>query len=333
MSTINHTINLNNNSVNARLNEFAKFLNTNQNTQNHFKRVEALVKNKLRLENHLKLLQSYSEQSRMPPALVHERFPRCMFNNSTNPDYFIEYNRIVEICQKSLLDLNIKEVKLMIEKSKKELYDLKKFIDTFDDKTNQKFNEIDTTQAKNADKFFLKLNENFNREIQKPIRKFPILKEKKINREKPQVNKEVANNSNKNKNVKNSDRNLNKTNKKHDPSILNNHLSRNVTQRNNENHPQSNRSKSSHRFRSKSNSRKYDNGNSYSRSSSNTYSNNGHKKTNFTLSSNNVNYNNNHNTPVSLINSNMERIKANHNVRSSNNDQVFRLRQNSTIRT
>jgi hypothetical protein len=344
MIIINKTISNNSDIVNTRLDEFAKFLNLNKSSQNYYSKVELLTKSKLKLENQLKLLQSYSDNNRVPPSLAHNHFPRCLLHNSKNSNYFNEYNNAIEICQNELHKINMKELNNMILSLNNEIKDLKKLIASFDENNNEKFQEIDRNLTLQAEKSFSNMNENFNRDIQNPIIKFPIHKPKKDNA-KSKSAKKVSN-------VEKSSDNKYKSNNSSDSSTNSMNRNKNTSKNNYQSSYNSNNSKSnlrsrskstSNRKRSKSNNFRSDNNNNtgnYNKSHNNNNKNmnpqrnnndlNHNSRTKKTRFTNHSNYSSD--TPTNFTESNMAQIRNNHNVRSTSTGQVFRSRQNSNNR-
>ena len=367
MHLINSSIAQNSKNVDDRLKSFAKLLDSNQAVNNYYLEVEKLTKIKLKNENHLNLLQNYLKASRTPPSLNHDRFPRCMFNFSKNSDYFDDYNIIVEICQKSLLELNVRELKRMIDKNEADIKNFKALISDFDDEVNKKFADIDSRANEENESLFVSTNEHYNRIIKDPVVKFPINKPKKSKNNDNNKIKSVSADSSGSTSSNPSDKSSNNQSsmKKKTPVVKNQqHKSRNIsdsstrpTYAENRRQSYSNRRRSNSRnanfhdsnsYQGNSTSNSYNN---YFRNDSRAFSNSRHQNNNNNKNSaktsntitkrqtcNNASSNSPNNFQKGIINSNMASVSFNQQQRSfvsnnRNSDQrVFRSRRNSSVR-
>ena len=360
MLLINSSIAQNSKNVDSRLKSLAKLLDSSQAVKNYYLEVEKLINVKLKNENHLNLLQNYLKASRTPPSLNHDRFPRCKFNSSKNADNFDEYNIIVEDCQKALLELNIRELKRMIDKNEGDIISFKALISDFDDEVNKKLAEIDSRANKVNESLFVNTNEHYNRIIKEPVVKFPIVKPKKTNN-----NTKTKNN---NKKIKPSSKishsdisgHTNKLHDRPDSSSHKNKVPRNTNQQHTSRYSSKVNSRSyNNRRRSDSHYKNFNdskisrdsngNQNNSTRNNSRTFSSDRfqQQKNFYTKSSNttnnrqtSINTNSNSSTtfPSGIINSNMASVRFNQQQRnfSSNgrncDQQVFRSRRNSAAR-
>ena len=337
---INENIVNNSKNTNEKFKHFAKLVNSNSTVKEYFDKINHHTKNILWSENQIKILRSYKDASHTPLSLRHSRFPRPMFNQSTFQDYFLDYNKAIETCQNSLIDINIAELERRIAFSKNEVSRFRDILSISDDKVVDKIKDIESTIKKGFESSFKKSNEACNRHIQEPIDKYPLVKEKN-------KNSNFNNNSNKTKTTNQSTKlNKNKSNLKnsHPKSSNNNKNNSNSKSRISSETCINEVSSSTEKQNSiidQNISQIRDNRSRFYRSSS-SYSNSKRRPNNSTHHTNNSTRQSNHfsrqsnnstrQSNNSTRQSNDSTRKTNNTTRSFSNDQVFQSRHVSRFR-
>ena len=176
MTVINSNVMLNSRNTDDKFKNFAKLVNSNNTVRSYYEKIESLTKDIQCSTNNLKLLNNYKQEKRTPPSLDHYHFPKPMFNNSLDKEYFSEYNKCIEICQTSLLDLNLRELERKIEASRSELSNIKDILSISEDNLDKNILDIENKVKKSLDHTFTTTHEKYCRIIQEPVLKFPYIK-------------------------------------------------------------------------------------------------------------------------------------------------------------
>ena len=192
---------------------FAKLVNSNNTVKAYYDRISVLSKDICHSNNQLKLLGSYKRAKSTPASLNHYRFPKPMFNRSKNDEYFKQYNFVVETCQFALMDLNMNEFKLRIEKNKGEIESIVAILSISIEKVYEKIKSIENSVRKNLENSFKAINEEYECHSLETVLIFPFVKLKKIKCKFKYVKqKPVRKKSNKVKKTPNSNRSNSNTN-------------------------------------------------------------------------------------------------------------------------